>query len=243
MKKLLFVVLSLVLTHTTTYASIPVLEKNANWKKYTSVIEKTPYGKDYWKTECALKDGQIEGFKTFFKEELRGTFKLVYDEHANISQMIVTDTNNKTQTVNLDTKYNSEGLKIENPNVKYVYNQNKQVEKETSKKFEESMGDEGWTTSYQYDDNGNIARSEHTDITKTTKQTDVKEFTYDSCGNVLTINRTSTPERNYPIPMYGGRSLDQHETFEYEYNDDCLWTKKYLVKEGKKILLAEREIK
>lgn len=243
MKNLLLSITALLAICFTAKAQIKELEKNPNWKKYTTVIEKTPYGKDYWKTEYTLKDGQIDTFKTFFKEELRGTFKYVYDQHANVSQMIVTDTDKKTKTVDLKPKYNSEGEKIENPNVTYLYNQNKQVEKETSKEFEESKGDEGWTTSYKYDIIGNIARSEHTNITKTTKQTDVEEFTYDSCGNVLTINRSSTPERIYPLIRIGSRSLDQHETFEYEYNDDCLWTKKYLVKKGKKILLAEREIK
>ncbi|MEK6494610.1 hypothetical protein [Myroides odoratimimus] len=44
--------------------------------------------------------------------------------------------------------------------------------------------------------------------------------------------------------MIGGRSLPQFETFEYEYNDDHLWTAKYLIgKDKKRILLVEREIK
>lgn len=243
MKNLLLSITALLAICFSSKTQIKELEKNPNWKKYTTVIEKTPYGKDYWKTEYTLKDGQIDTFKTFFKEELRGTSKYVYDQHANVSQMIVTDTDKKTKTVDFNPKYNSEGEKIESCNTKYSYTPNKQIAKKTSKEFEESIGKEGWSVSYQYDDKGNIARSEHTNFIKNDRQIDIEEFTYDSCGNVLTINRSSTPERKYPLIGIGGRSLDQHETFEYEYNDDCLWTKKYLVKKGKKILLAEREIK
>lgn len=243
MKNLLLSITALLTICFSSKAQIKELENNPNWKKYTTVIEKTPYGKDYWKTEYTLKDGQIDNFKTFSKEELRGTFKYVYDQHSNVSQMIVTDTDKESKTVDIETKYNSEGLKIKSQNTKYSYNQNKQIAKETSKEFEESIGKEGWSVSYQYDDKGNIARAERTSFIKNNRQIDVEEFTYDSCGNVLTIDRSSTPTRKYPLIGIGGRSLDQHETFEYEYNDDCLWTKKYLVKKGKKILLFEREIK
>ncbi|MGL4583284.1 MAG: hypothetical protein ACRCVU_09915, partial [Flavobacterium sp.] len=97
---------------------------------------------------------------------------------------------------------------------------------------------------YEYDALGNIIRKEKTTISKGETQIDIEELTYDQYNNVLTIRRSSSPTRRYPIIMIGGRSLAQFETFEYEYNDDHLWTRKYLIgSDYKKILLAEREMK
>ncbi|EHO10945.1 hypothetical protein [Myroides odoratimimus] len=97
---------------------------------------------------------------------------------------------------------------------------------------------------YEYDALGNIIRKEKTSVIKGKLQLDIEELTYGQYCNILTISRSSSPERKYPIIMIGGRSLSQFETFEHEYNEDYLQTKKYLVVSGKmKRLLVVREIK
>jgi len=43
----------------------------------------------------------------------------------------------------------------------------------------------------------------------------------------------------FPI-MFSGRAIFEDESFEYKYNKDGLWIKKYLVSGDKKILLERR---
>lgn len=224
------------------------LEKSEKWANYTTVIEKTPYGKQvYWKKEYTLKEGKVASYKNFYKEDLRANVILTYDENGNINSNIVSDETKKPQkvhTLNFDLIYNNEGLKVEDTASIYTYNANNLVETNYSKKWETSNQKEGWFNKYQYNALGNITRKEETTIRKGETQFDIEELTYDQHNNVLTINRSSSPSRRYPIIMIGGRSLPQFETFEYEYNDDHLWTAKYLIgSDNKKILLAEREMK
>ncbi|MCC9043689.1 hypothetical protein LNQ81_13505 [Myroides sp. M-43] len=224
------------------------LEKSEKWVNYTTVIEKKVYAnKGKWTKEYTLKEGKVESYKAFYKEDLRTNVVITYDEYGNIDSNIVSDETKKPQkvhTLNFDLKYNSEGLKVEDTASLYTYNANNLVETKYSKKWETSNQKEGWFTKYEYDTLGNITRKEKTTIRKGEPQLDIEELTYDQYNNVLTISRSSSPTRKYPIIMIGGRSLHQHETFEYKYNDDHLWTAKYLIaSDNKKILLAEREMK
>lgn len=220
------------------------LEKSEKWTNYASVIEKTPYGKKaYWKKEYTLKEGKVTSYKTFYNEDLRASTQLVYDKNGNIDSNIISN-KTKTDTLTFDLKYNNKGLQVEDAFSKYTYNENNLVETNYSKKWETSNQKEGWLYKYEYDTLGNIIRKEKTSLVKGETQLDIEELTYDQYGNILTISRSSSPERKYPITMIGGRSLPQFEAFEYEYNDDHLWTTKYLIgKDKERILLAEREIK
>lgn len=224
-----------------------LLEENADWSKYTTVIEKTPYGKNHWKTAINLKNGKIDNYKSYYNDDLRGGFTLVYDNDNHLKYTIVTviiNNQTKIDTLKSDAKYNQTGLKIEDNYSKYTYNNSNLLESNYAKTWETSNQKEGWTIRYVYDDAKNIIRKERTEVKNGKTQINIEEYTYDQYNNVLTISRTDTPERQYPTISIGGRGLQQQETFEYEYNDDHLWTAKYLIgSDDKKILLAEREIK
>ena len=244
MKKILILYISFIGLHTTAQSIEYPLERSEKWTNYTTVIEKKPYHNNgNWIKEYTLIEGKVASYKTFYKEYLRANVVLIYDKNGNIDSNIISN-KTKIDTVSYNPKYNNEGLKIEDRFSTYTYNTNNLVETNYSKKWKTSNQKEGWFYKYEYDVLGNIIHKEKTSVIKGKLQLDIEELTYDQYGNILTINRSSSPERKYPITMIGGRSLPQFETFEYEYNDDHLWTKKYLVVSGKmKRLLVEREIK
>ncbi len=221
------------------------LEENTNLKKYSSVIEQIHSGrKDYWKFEYVLKNGKVDIFKSFFNDELRSELKLIYDENSNLKYEIITFNINhgkKMDTIPLNATYNQNNLKIEDSNSKYFYNKNNQLLKNVSNSYKTSNGTKGWTIEYNYDNLGNISSSKKTLILDGVENIDVEEFTYDKCKNIKSIKRKSIPEKEYPIIMIGAKSKHKQEFFEYEYNSDCLWTKKFLIVNDKKTLIAERE--
>lgn len=246
MKNILTILILLLAINLNAQDLVPSLEKNPNWVKYTTLIEKTPYAKNYWSNEYTLKNGTIDSYNTFFNQDLRASIKLAYDNNNNVMYSIITsqiDNRITVDTLNVNSKYNLEGLKTEDDYYKYVYDKNQLMHSKYSKDWESSNGKQGLTIQYKHDAAGNIIRQEQTNNRNGQSQIDIEEYTYDKYGNVLTITRSATPNRMYPVIMIGGRSLPQFETFEYEYNTDHLWIKKYTVIKGKKTLIAEREIK
>jgi predicted nucleic-acid-binding protein len=70
---------------------------------------------------------------------------------------------------------------------------------------------------------------------------EINRYKYDSNRNIIEIKREFNPKINFPINMVGGLPLYETEKFEYKYNKEGLWTKKYWTVENKKYLIEKRD--
>lgn len=239
MKKLLF----LFLLSFSVKAQVFTLEKNPNWEKYQVVIEKNPINNS--EHVFQLKNGQVSAVKLFYDDELTTEFKPNFDENSNLKSLEIKFPNkslNEVQLIDYELKYNKNGLRIEDNNHKYVFDKHENLIQRFTKLFEESKGTKSWSESYFYNESGDLIRIEKTSTEKGIQYIDVEEFVYDDCKNIKQITRNSTPERNYPLIVLGGEIKDKTAIYEYEYNEDCIWIKKYLVTNDSKDLLISREL-
>nr|WP_297306163.1 hypothetical protein [uncultured Flavobacterium sp.] len=239
MKKLLF----LFLLSFSVKAQVFILEKNPNWDKYQVVIEKKTINNS--EHVFQLKNGQVSAVKLFYDDELTTEFKPNFDENSNLKSLEIKFPNkslNEVQLIDYELKYNKNGLRIEDNNHKYVFDKHERLIQRFTKLFEESKGTKSWSESYFYNEFGDLIRIEKTSTEKGIQYIDVEEFVYDDCKNIKQITRNSTPERNYPLIVLGGEIKDKTAIYEYEYNEDCIWIKKYLVTNDSKALLISREL-
>ena len=223
-------------------AQIFELEKNPNWTKYKSIIKsKLSQNGNGWKYIYDLNDGTIDKLKTYYGTELRAEYELTFDKNQNLERLN-NISNLENQFVEYNLKYNDLGLKIEDKETKYFYDNANRLTKSFSKEFEESNGKKGWSEKYFYNDLGDLIRLEKTTFIKDKSQVDIENYIYDDCKNTIQINRSSMPERVYPIVIIGGELKNEVDFYEYEYNEDCIWTKKYNQIDGVKKLIWEREL-
>lgn len=224
-------------------AQVYYLENNPNWNKYQVVVEKNI--KNNSERIFQLQNGKVSVLKTFYNNELNNEIKLNYDEKSNIQSLEVKFPNKEAREedfVDFELKYNKQGLKIEDKNHKYIYDKKNHLIQRFTKLFEESNGTKSWSESYFYNDDGDLIRTEKTVSEKGIQIIDVECFSYDACKNIIKIQRSSTPERNYPIIILGGEMKNQVEIYEYEYNEDCIWVKKFVIADDSKTLMVERDL-
>lgn len=234
--------ISLLFVSNVSNAQILELENNPNWDKYRSVIKfNSNQKRDSWKYVYKLQDGIIDNVRSYCDSELRAEYELSYDKNKNVESLNI-KTIDDNQVVKYNLKFNDLGLKIEDNETKYFYDDKNRLTKSFSKEFEISKGTKGWFESYRYDDIGNLVYLEKTTFIKGKTQIDIENYFYDACKNTIKINRSSMPERVYPIVLIGGELKNEVDFYEYEYNEDCIWTKKYKQIDGVKRLIWEREL-
>jgi len=218
------------------------LEKNPNWNKYKKVIEKKfPENNKSWSYEYNLKGEKINSLKSFFVDELRSESIFSYDDNSNLKQLkMISDSSE--QIVDYDLKYNKSGQLIAQNNIHFDYDKNGKLIRKYLNVFEDKNSKSGWSEKYIYNDLGHLIQLEKTTYLNKQLQIDIENYIYDDCKNIIQISRKSNPNRAYPIVIIGGENKNEVDVFEYEYNIDCIWYKKYKLIEGEKKLISEREL-
>lgn len=225
---------------------IPRLEESEKWGSYTSVVEN--FGSNgQWQYEYILLEGRVDTVNTYFYSEKRGVFKNIYDENFRVKYEVEIKCEDGGCTVDtflfLNARYDKSGLRIEDSICRYTYNDRGQLIERFSKNLENSKGMMGWIETVSYDVDGDLQYRKRIQFTDGKERIDIDTLGFDDCKNVVSIRRGSFPEQQYPILVIGGRNRFQTEHYDYEYNSDCLWTKKYRIVDGKRSLIGERIFK
>ncbi|WP_177764172.1 hypothetical protein [Flavobacterium sp. I3-2] len=214
------------------------LEENSNWNKYQKVIEKEhPEKKQSWSFVYDLKNGKISVLKTYFDNELRSENYFSYYDKSNLEKIKMNGVEVKNKL-----KYDELGQLVAQNNIHFEYDNNGKLIRQYLDVFEEWKGKKGWSEKYIYDDSGSLIQLEKSTYLNKQFQIEIENYIYDDCKNIIQITRKSNPKRAYPIVIIGGETKNESDFYFYEYNSDCIWTKKYKLVNGDKALISEREL-
>lgn len=229
---------------------------------YKEIKQTFNNGVGNWTYLYELENGLIVKQKNYCGKDLRLIQNNIYDKNKNVIYEISSYDSNKGNKIDTVSKYiykydkldrlieKNYGFGIietysdfdENSNPKLIerYNENGQTLY-------------GWpiTEKFEYDSSNNVIKEIKITIEYPELKTDtIKKFKietnlykYDEYDNVIEIRRHYDPEEEFPILMTGGRPLYALENFKYKYNSKGLWTKEYLLLDGKKILISKRKFK
>lgn len=210
-----------------------LLEDNPNWSKYSKVIEVNPEFKDS-KNVYILEGGKVIKTQNFIKDSLVYSETYIYDKHNNV-EMIIKDLRN--DTIKLDNQYTFGDLLEYDKDFYYSYNKNGKLVSKWKEGFLPSI-------SYSYNETElidqivSIELTSHGFLQRTTSF-----LKYNKCNNV--IESKSVIEKIQSISQKNEPDLDNTKISQYTYkynNRDCIWTKKYLVENGKKKLISTRKL-
>lgn len=214
------------------YSQIYQLEENPNWVKYSKVIEINPEFKDS-REEFILENGKVIQVKNFIKDSLTYSQTLVYDKHGNVS-MVIRDLQN--DTINLNNQYFNDLLDSDKYYY-YTYNEKGKLTHKTSGNVFLELGE-----GFYYNENGTINKAISINRTSNDETYRINTlYKYNKCNNV--IEHKSVKEKiKFPIVNteldFENATITQYH---YKYNNgNCIWTKKYLIENGKKKLISTR---
>ncbi|MDR0229440.1 MAG: hypothetical protein LBI72_10295 [Flavobacteriaceae bacterium] len=224
------------------------IDKNSDWKNYQQFTEKT-YDGVIMKNEIQydLSNGKINAYRIMQNTEIEAEFEVRYDKDINVQQeMKIYDSG---RGIVRELVYKSNLLFDEKNNLlddgQFIYSKfvNGRPQIATTKDFNE-LKKQGTKKSFSYDENGLIKLEKSRTEGETTRTTVVTTYKYDQCKNVVEISNriseqntdTSKKRKNNAVAT---KPSVEKINYEYEYQG-CLWTKKYIIVDGTKKLLAER---
>ncbi|MBB1148672.1 hypothetical protein H4K35_00745 [Myroides sp. NP-2] len=255
MKKPAILTLLLLTMSTAAFAQMALnrIDSNPQWKQYDHFFEQDPesvYPND--RIEYELKDGRIKSYRLYYKDELGKLFDVFYDDKGQVSQEVLmydADRGQVREVVYQSTfTYDDKGMLVDDGErtfTKFVKGRPMLV---TSREFSEEYK-RGFSTVRAYNENGSIRLEKTTFFEDGEKKIRTTTYKYDSCNNVVEVS-----SRTIVAPVYSKqrkrkkdrtpprRPVIEKEVFAYEYDNGCIWTKKYKVEKEEKTLLREREL-
>ena len=233
------------------------LNDNVEKLKIYKTVSVKSYGN--WTSVFELENGFIVNQKNLSKKITTLIKKNIYDRNNNIIYEISSydiNNGNKIDTIS-SYKYEYDELNrmilkkaqfgmIEKFSDFSEFSKPKLIERLNEN--EEAFDLEPFKEILEYDSIGNLVKETKFDNIYPEENNTIKKisietnrFKYDDYGNITEIKREFTPKIKFPIEVLGGFPLYEHEKFEYKYNKNGLWVKKYLLVEGKKYLIKKRE--
>lgn len=229
--------------------AVNITDKNAEWKKYHQLNEKTYDGMLMRNDiEYDLRDGKINAYRILQNTEIEAEFEVRYDDNGQVLQeMKIFDSG---RGIVREVVYKSNLLFDTKKNLiddgEFIYSKfvNGRPQIATSKDYNEEKK-QGSKKSFSYDENGLLKLEKSRTEGETIRTTTVTTYKYDQCNNIVEVSNriseqnadTSKKKRNNLV--IASKPTVEKINYEYEYNG-CLWTKKYIITDGKKQLLAER---
>lgn len=225
-------------------------------KKYSSYkLIRNPKSKfSNWTYKFELNNGKIKSQENYERDILAYKSIFSYDSINSIEYEIkLYDRNNsyKIDTVSIEQKVFNEKREL----IKLLF-KGKEVKKYSNHnsnglpQLEESLVNFDFNKiEYTYDSKNNI--TEKKIYTNYFDEISLKEndsiqietinFKYNKYNNVIQLKRSFKFPVKFPIIYGGGRSHYESEAFQYEYNKIGLWTKKYWIINGRKLLIEKRK--
>lgn len=201
-----------------------ILEKNKNWIKYSKV---TIHNNDKKKSKVYyLEKGKPVLIQFFENDSIVSTAEI-----KNAPVIKEKDTINNT--------YSSDGLLLRDKDITYFYNDKKQLSAKLA--FLSTF-----KITYQYNKKGLISKQFEKNFNGSLGYLtgSMNSFKYDKCNNIIEEKKKSIRLKNKETTLENYDFKDAVVlNYQYVYNKDCLWTRKYFVdKEGKKTLMSKRLI-
>ena len=255
MKKPTILTLLLFAMSTSAFAQMALdrIDSNPKWKQYDHFYEKdvqSVFPSD--RIEYELIDGKIKSYRLYYKDELGKLFDVFYDDHGRVYQEVLMYDADRGQVREVVYQsaftYDDKGMMVddgEHTYTKFVKGRPMLV---TSREYSEDY-ERGFSTVRAYNESGSIRLEKTTFFEEGEKKIRTSTYKYDSCNNVVevssrtiiapTFTKQKKRKKDKTPPR---RPVIEKEVFEYVYNDDCIWTKKYKVENEEKTLLREREL-
>ena len=213
-----------------------------------------------WTKKCLISKGLVYQEENYLDKKLMSVEKNIYDDYENLLCKIKfnnTNSGNKTDTIfKYQYKYDDLNRVIEKEYSFGMVEKFSNFDKNSKPKLIERFNKDNKTLYFSpiteirdFDENGNLIKEVKTEIEFPITENDTikkikietNTFKYDKYGNIIEIKRSYNPKESFPIIMIGGLPLYETENIEYKYNKFGLWTKKYWIADGKKILLYKRK--
>jgi hypothetical protein len=225
-----------------------------NQKSYLNI------GRGNWNKKCLLNNGLVYQEENYLEKKLMSEQKYIYDDYGNLLFEISTyniNSGNKIDTIfKYQYKYDEFNRVIEKEYSFGMVEKFSKFDNNSKPKLIERFYKDNKTLYFRpinefrdFDENGNLIKEIKTEIEYPESESDTikkikietNTYKYDKYGNVIEIKRSYNPEESFPIIMIGGLPLYETEKMEYKYDKFGLWTKKYWIAGGKKILLYKRK--
>ncbi|WHT40396.1 hypothetical protein [Myroides odoratus] len=256
MKKPAILTLLLLTMSTGAFAQMALdrIDANPKWKQYDHFYERDAssiYPHD--RIEYELEDGRIKSYRLYYNnDELGKVFDVFYNDQGQVYQEVLMYDADRGQVREVvfesSFTYDDKGVLIDDGEHTYTKIVKGRPMIVTSREYSEEY-ERGFSTVRAYNESGTIRLEKTTFFDEGEKKIRTSTYKYDSCGNVSEVSTRTTIAPNYtkqkrrkkdktpPV-----RPVMEKEEFAYEYDGDCIWTKKYKVENGEKTLLREREL-
>ncbi len=217
-------------------------------KKYKEIeILNYSYGKkSHWSQRVFLENGRIRRVNHFNKSKLISTDDYYYENKKFKIKKFSLIKEEIGDTINFSYCITAKGELIEYNTVieEYFsdYNTLKLPETITSgtTSFDSLIG---FKTKLEYDIKSNIIKEKVYSKIDNKIITNTTQFIYDEFNNVIELNREASYKIEYPSIILGGLPHYKNEKFEYVYNEDNIWIKKYWIVNNKKYLYQKRKFR
>ncbi|WP_413511585.1 hypothetical protein [Myroides odoratus] len=255
MKKPAILTLLLLTMSTGAFAQMALdrIDANPKWKQYDHFYEKDAqsiYPSD--RIEYELTDGKISSYRLYYGDELGKLVDVFYDDKGRVYQEVLmydADRGQVREVVFESTfTYDEKGELIDDGKQTYTKFVKGRPMLVTSREFSEEY-QRGFSTVRAYNENGTIRLEKTTFFEEGEKKIRTTTYKYDSCGNAIEVSSRTTIAPNYTQEKRRKkdktppkRPVILKEEFAYDYDGDCIWTKKYKVEKDTKTLLREREL-
>lgn len=255
MKKPAILTLLLLSMSTGAFAQMALdrIDSNPQWKQYDHFFEKdaeSVFPSD--RIEYELKDGRIKSYRLYYKDELGKLFDVFYDDKGQVYQEVLmydADRGQVREVVYQSTfTYDDKGMMVDDGERTYTKFVKGRPMLVTSREYSEEY-ERGFSTVRAYNENGSIRLEKTTFFDGSQKKIRTTTYKYDSCNNVIEANSRTivAPSFSKQKKRKKDRTPPQRpvivkEVFAYDYNEDCLWTKKYKVENDTKTVVREREL-
>lgn len=255
MKKPAILTLLLLTMSTGAFAQMALdrIDSNPQWKQYDHFFEKdaeSAFPSD--RIEYELKDGRIKSYRLYYKDELGKLFDVFYDDKGLVYQEVLMYDADRGQVREVvyqsSYTYDDKGMMVDDGErtfTKFVKGRPMLV---TSREYSEEY-ERGFSTVRAYNENGSIRLEKTTFFEGGEKKVRTTTYKYDSCNNVIEVNSRTIVAPSYTKQKKRKkdrtpprRPVIEKEVFAYDYNDDCLWVKKYKVENDTKTVVREREL-
>jgi|GEM_PF-7118675 len=255
MKKPAILTLLLLTMSTGAFAQMALdrIDANPKWKQYDHFYEQDAssiYPHD--RIEYELVDGRINSYRLYYKEELGKVFDVFYDDQGRVYQEVLMYDADRGQVREVVFEsaftYDEKGQLIDDGKHTYTKFVKGRPMIVTSREYSEEY-ERGFSTVRAYNESGSVRLEKTTFFEGGEKKIRTSTYKYDSCGNIVEVSTRTTiapvytkQKRRKKDRTPPRRPVIEKEVFAYEYNDDCIWTKKYKVENEEKKLLREREL-
>lgn len=262
-------IIFLIITFNLTFSQTSKNETNA-LKKYSFYILKSYNTEQKWSVKYILSKGFVQEEQNYKDNEFRSVQKNSYDKKNNIIYKVLTFKNkfndqkmdtlseqflkydDKSRLVELQhiTKFSVTKLTDDATTIEEYSDFDKNSKSKVLNRYSgnrEPIFYQYSKENREFDDNGNLVKEEkkafvYSQEKKSSEilKTEFLNYKYDKQNNLIEVKRNFEPKKELPYTGLDGLTIYSTENYEYEYNDEGLWLKKYLVIEGNKKLLEER---